>query len=557
MHHKTSSTIALAAVLFGLLSTATAQDVPLYRLFERTVTNDTAYQDRFNDVLLKTTFTAPSGKITRFWGFFDGDGKGGGSATSGNVWKFRFMPDETGKWSYAWTWSDGTPGGAGTFECVGKGAGPGILRAYAKNPHWFAYNGAKPVFLRSYHMRPYAVLTQPIGWVGPHVYQKLIDAGYNHLQFGGLLPIAYVDKGYANEPSVFQDKGAPAALRKNLMPSDDPSSMRLDVWHSTEDHLKWLNDRDIMVHCFQGFDGQAIGPFRFHKMNAATQRRYVRYVMARLAPLANIAAWNYTWETGGGGSELDLMRLLEEFDPWDHLRSYEDEKPQEHHFANPLYTFAGVENHGYPEGNYDSLSHHKAMLDGYVGKPVYMVEGNALWQAYWSHQKNAPRGDAASDAFRRSAWGVVTAGGSFTWDDWLQIGPNRDNKLTLTTADLLDDVDRTRAVNLLYDILTTRLAWHRMTPHDELLGDAHDRVYCLAEPGRQYLVFAEGGDDSFTLQTAPGPHRVTWVDASTGKQTATAVDANDGKLKLKSPDKTADWVALILVGPADTPGSNR
>lgn len=48
------------------------------------------------------------------------------------------------------------------------------------------------------------------------------------------------------------------------------------------------------------------------------------YVIARLAPFANIAGWVYSWETGGDGDDLHLARLLIEMDPFGHLTTYED-----------------------------------------------------------------------------------------------------------------------------------------------------------------------------------------------------------------------------------------
>ncbi|MBN2038015.1 MAG: DUF5060 domain-containing protein [Chitinispirillaceae bacterium] len=119
---------------------ASTTDIGLYRTFEKTVENSKSYFNKFSDVELRCSYASPTGKKVDFFGFFDGDGNGGGNAGSGNVWKIRFMPDEAGVWKYTWSWSDGTSGGEGTFSCVATGAGKGILRAYEKNPRWFAYN---------------------------------------------------------------------------------------------------------------------------------------------------------------------------------------------------------------------------------------------------------------------------------------------------------------------------------------------------------------------------------------------------------------------------------
>ena len=48
--------------------------MPLYRVFEVHIRNTaTRVANPFSDVLLETNFTAPSGKLTPFWGFFNGN----------------------------------------------------------------------------------------------------------------------------------------------------------------------------------------------------------------------------------------------------------------------------------------------------------------------------------------------------------------------------------------------------------------------------------------------------------------------------------------------------
>jgi PKD repeat protein len=51
----------------------------------------------FLDYRLQCAFTGPSAQVYEVPGFFDTNGAGG---TSGNIWKCRFAPDETGSWQY-------------------------------------------------------------------------------------------------------------------------------------------------------------------------------------------------------------------------------------------------------------------------------------------------------------------------------------------------------------------------------------------------------------------------------------------------------------------------
>ncbi len=164
----------LNACVVGCLTSITAysqtMQVPLYRVFETEIPNTQSYANKFSDVELTVRYISPSGKRFDFWGFYDGNGQGEGDATTGHIWKIRFMPGELGQWQYHRTWSDGTEGGSGDFICVAKGAGKGVLQAYQDNPHWFAYNGTEPVWLKSYYETGHGSIAQEFEWITANVY---------------------------------------------------------------------------------------------------------------------------------------------------------------------------------------------------------------------------------------------------------------------------------------------------------------------------------------------------------------------------------------------------
>ena len=91
-----------------------AQSIALYELWETEVRNSTEYSNPFDfrEIKLQVVFTSPTGAKIPFYGFYDGNGMGG---QLGDIWKIRFMPDEIGRWSYTYIWTDGTPGGSGDF----------------------------------------------------------------------------------------------------------------------------------------------------------------------------------------------------------------------------------------------------------------------------------------------------------------------------------------------------------------------------------------------------------------------------------------------------------
>ena len=527
-----------------------SKTVGLYRTYEFTVENVNHYENKFTDIELRCSYTSPTGRKIDFFGFFDGDGKGGGDANSGNVWKLRFMPDELGQWSYEWSWSDGAVGGQGTFSCLSTGAGKGILRAYSENPHWFAYNGSDPVWLKSYYETGHGSIAQPFDWIVENVYQPLVNRGYNHLQVNWLLPLCCDSQYYHDGP----DKSIESVRLYDE--GQASSSMHFDVWRMLERHVRWFNERNVGLHMFLGFDGsQNDGP-AWKKLSESEKEFYVRYVVARLAPFANIAGWNFVWEVPGDreSHELGLARLLQKYDIFQHLRTYEDEMPSENEYERPEYSFAAIENHCIASSDREKdrpywrepWTHHEACLRGYVpGKPVYMSEGNALWRRYWQQ-----RTKATQDDLRRSAWACATAAASFCW-----CGHAGEDSLVLAGKEGLplfgDENPYTisaKAIDILSTVMSEDVEFSRMIPQDELLSDCDTHaVWCLAEPGRQYLVFTTQGE-SFTLRPAVGQYaRNQWIDTKTGESRTVEIVTVTGEAEksFSPPEKESDWVLLL------------
>ena len=529
-----------------------APRVPLHRVFERSITNSRSYPNKFTDVLLNVEYIAPSGKTIRFPGFYDGDGSGG---QSGNVWKIRFMPTELGEWRYTYSWSDGAPGESGRFSAVAAGAGPGVLKAYSTNPHWFAYNGDAPVFLKSYYIITGGFTGVPIEWAAPNVYAKLAQRGYNHVQLN-MLPLGWTEQRPAD---------APADHLNQPLWRETPRVQNLALWRRMEQHVQWLNHRNIGIHFFMGFDPKPNPPpstndpyalKRFTEMSPGEQVFYVRYVTARLAPFANIAGWNYTWETDGSSGEIRFAELLAQYDPWGHLATYHDEAPWSNRYDSPKFSFAAIENHEYfgnrgGERARDSASHYQATLDAYRNKPVYMTEGNGLW-------RSCHAGQYAEVSITRSAWAVTLAGGSFTWDDVASCDGDSPASSMFTWPAGTPMVDRLEA---LYQVMTRDVTFHHMKPRNDLLGDCWatfsrngsvptSPCFALAEAGKQYVVYKENGG-SFSLNVDAGVYDASWIDTHTGARQAAnggTLSSSGGAIQFSAPSTTTDWVLLVKSG---------
>ncbi|MDP2159603.1 MAG: DUF5060 domain-containing protein, partial [Flavobacterium sp.] len=86
---------------------------PIWTKHEIAFQSSKTYDNPIYDVKdFKIIFTAPSGRNKLVRGFWDG----------GTDWKVRFMPDETGNWSWKTECSDKENSGlhnqSGTFDCI-------------------------------------------------------------------------------------------------------------------------------------------------------------------------------------------------------------------------------------------------------------------------------------------------------------------------------------------------------------------------------------------------------------------------------------------------------
>jgi hypothetical protein len=86
--------------------------------------------------------------------------------------------------------------------------------------------------------------------------------------------------------------------------------------------------------------------------------------------------------------------------------------------------------------------------------------------------------------------------------------------------------------------LAERVDLAELSPHDDLASSR----YCLARPGREYLIYLpEGGSVTVELSGAPGKFSVEWVHPRSGKTRPGEAVQGGAKRAIYAPD-TSDWV---------------
>ena len=496
----------------GVAAANGAETVQRWGRFEAEVENPKEYANPFEDVTLDVVYTGPGGCVVRFWGFYDG----------GNTWRIRFMPDAIGTWRYEATFSDGRPGVEGQFECVPSEI-PGMISAHEENPIWFGFKDGGAVVVRSLHVgdrffadRDNTVTGEP--W-SPARRQAFLEwaqgQGYNMLS---------IASHYLNRDSEGRGRGWNTP---DLWDADDQRPNPAE-YRRMEDVLDDVASRGMMVYPFAGFSGRGSDFPR----DLAKQDLYIRYTLARIGPY-----WNVVLMVGGPEPRLKgkpylsvdevnrLGRRIEKLEVFGHLLSVHNPTGDDQ-FKDADWTNYGILQ-GPKTRNRQKLSrgllknHHEA-------KPLYAQE------TLWGGNKYHP--DYTEDDLRKNAYVLMMSAAMINFGDM-----NGNSSSGFSGSLDLDERVQTRHDILagVWDFFET-VPFERMTPRQDLV----DNGYCLAEPGREYLIYLEH-PGKVTVRLEGGPYRGSWINAMNTADTRDAGMISEGD-ELASPEKGDDWLLHLV-----------
>ena len=89
-----------------------------------------------------------------------------------------------------------------------------------------------------------------------------------------------------------------------------------------------------------------------------------------------------------------------------------------------------------------------------------------------------------------------------------------------------------------------------LRPRDELASTG----YCLAHPGKEYVVYQPKGDAAFTLTLQPGTYQFEWISPAQGSSTGSGrLEAPDGVQEFKAPFAADVVLHLKVVNPGRGP----
>ncbi len=473
----------------------------------------------------------------------------------GTTWKFRVAPDALGEWNWSVTSADaGLQGQSGRFTVVPSGE-RGSIRPRPDAPHHFQTQDGHPFW-----------------FLGDTAWALVTDNAEEHHDLAAAH--RYLDaraaQGFNIVHSMFLSE---AGWGNNGGPPwSDIQTQQINpgYWREADERVAYANSKGIVVGIALAWGNKRnVEPYSWGRFpNVDARLRYARYIAARYA------AYNvYFIVSGEWHGEVRNRKQSE-----DEVRSEFIAIGEALHAADPQgrmiaihpmtsggsvreYNVADWMSFGDYQQNYNQL--HQRIIDSRrFNKPVVNSE-------YGYHLRDQsgdgiPDKDNSTslDAMRHATWDIVTAGGYVvTGFGTTYFGGNRDPGPFDLDAAKNDDWER--QIGLIRSLFEQREYW-KLEPHDELLRCETSRgedgkesghtapprttYWCLAEPGRQYVLYARGVTQpvELALGKSTAPLSVTLFNPRTGE--SKSLGSTDGERYVFSPPDEHDWVVLLTAG---------
>ena len=484
-------------------------EIPIWSSHQVSFTSEASYENPLYDLdEFYAEFTAPSGRVLKHSGFWDG----------ARDWKIRIMPDEVGTWSYRTHCSDtsnsGLHGQQGSFVCKPPTSG---LDLYRKGPlsvnkgSWhFTYADGTPFFWQACTAWNGALKSTVEEW--EHYLEQRAGMGYNVIQL-----VATQWRGCsANSRGEVAFTGS-GRIRIN------PVFFRL-----MDEKIDAVNRHGhvaaiVLLWALPFGDGRELSPGYYLPDQECV--RLARYIVARYQ------GNHITWILGGDGKYYDELE-----DRWKFIgrEVFRDGPPglvtlhpHGRSWIGDLYAgeewfdYVGYQStHGVTRPHVDFINH--TVGEGWKTipacpvinmEPCYEEIRNQIFEdgvrnaSYWSMFAAPPSG--------------ITYGHDGTWP-WLREGEKPENHRytpEVSTWDKGIELPGSRQVSYLGALMRS-LDWWDLMPAQELL---------LSQPGSEkfdhhvsvlktrdfstILVYAPSGSD-LSLRLPPGdqPYTARWFD---------------------------------------------
>jgi len=534
---------------FGFQFSAPKAAVETYDFWEGTLTlkKPTPYNP-FAEVALMGQFTDETGQVTEAEGFCD--------AQDGRTAKVRFMPAKPGPYRYTLTYEQGGKREtvSGTFTAT-KSTRKGPLRVDPAHPWHFVHEGTGEHFFWN-STTTYWLL----GWKDEAVIRAALDRlarhGINRIR---VAMNARQDDGTRwAEPLVKESKDFTFKLTPWLAqrpddldnPGFDVTRFNVSHWQKLDRLVDYARQRGILVSLIFYLDGLDHGcdPFKKTNMGNADEQRYYRYAAARYSAFENIT-WDVTNEYHLFRNEAWVEKmgtLLKAVDPVKHLISVHGNA--EFPFRKAPWVDMVLYQSWDECGGYAFISEcrRKQAETGRILPQINEEYGYEDHYPVWGCGATAtklPNGRNA-DNRRRLAWEIVMAGGYQTTGERATEGTGAGNDagggwINGRGNDAMTMLPYYRHLKEIFE----QTSFWKLEPRNELVNFGN---LCLAEPGREYLVYSRLSACRVALPRDAGLFSVTMFNPRTGEKTVLPdCDAKVNGAFQYPKELSDDWVFVL------------
>lgn len=575
--------------------TMNRQIVPQWQLLELTLPTEVTYDNPFLDVRLTATFV--SGTATHVVdGFYDGEEDGSA------VWRVRFAPMIQGEWT--WTTSSNEPDlndVTGAFECT-EPVNSGGLTVSHQFPNWFFRSDGSAQFIVNDGWTPHPGSKYGIEEYGAQVFSYPTEQQFrtfvdvlsrNRVNMvidlkqlyarqktctdtSFLWPWKVVDPGTHRidrerfSLEYFQRLDRQIAYSRDhevfygVEVLYDNSTFRKQEWANNpynESNDGWIRDWDAPTDEYttdQPPFGWGVG-WIFdvtNRTHLTYLTRMVSYLVARTS-----AFWNVFYAMGCESSNLypGIARRIEKWYTWwgDYMASKDphgrlltlgdvgSREANAHINRNARNNMITTQEHTFTDDihDYSDSIHTFGKRFWEFRRPTVIGEQDGRNNnKYWKERRGYWVAFATGFMFGRIDRHYELADGDRLRESTL-FGHEADPEIYAYLSHLRTFVE------------DGAVSFWRLVPNDAALAEADRSVYCLAEAGREYVVYFAGGG-SACIELPSGRYRVRWFDPRLGTFEQDQEVQVDGEVTGTNPAEVAaalpftapdseDWALLV------------
>jgi hypothetical protein len=537
-----------------LAQTLSAATVGRYGVFERSFTARSVSSNPYRDLAAEAVLVGLDGKATSpvplFW-----DG--------GSTWKLRFSPNQTGLWKWTVRSADaGLNNQSGVFECVASPLKGGLQPMVGAPHHFQRQNGERIWFLGD---TAWALLSDN----EPKLHHRAAVEQYLKNRAGQGFTAVHLS--LLSETAWGNAGGAPwtdlAAEQINPL-----------YWQEADQRIAFANAQGLTVGLTLAWArkrttaGELYAWGRFPSLEA--RLRYARYIAARYSAYNVYFLVSGEWHGEVGTRKSTQAAIRAEFvaigdalkaaDPHGRMIGIH---PMDDEGSTREFNDTAWMSFGDYQQNYSAL--HQRVLDSRrFNKPVVNGEYAYFLRDRGGHGVVDKPHSYTVDDIRHATWDIVM-GGAYVVTGFgsTYMGGNRH-----PTPFLPDDPKNEPWVEQIGLVKTffTSLDWWKLAPHDELLlcptprsadrsglvevnGRQQERVqapattyWCLAEPGREYVIYTRCLKAPLTVELGEAPTRLqaTQFDPRSGQRTELSPATVRHEFQFLPPDEQ-DWLLVL------------